>query len=184
MPRKAMTKTPAKAEETSEDIKQTTDSVSTQKTFDPNEGILCRSVTHGKLFVDGIKTGMKYTFLDYDDEADIEYRDLVALVRSRDKSVYNPRFIIMDEDFIAEYPTLKKFYNDHFSTKNIKEILDLPEHQMKEEISKLPKGAVESLKSIAVNQIVNGEIDSIRKIKALDEAFGTDLSLLNELLSN
>ena len=90
----------------------------------------------------------------------------------------------MDKDFINEYPTLKKFYDEHFSTKNIKDILELPEYQMVEEIKKLPKGAVESLKSIAVNQIVNGEIDSIRRIKALDEAFGTDLSLLNELISN
>ncbi len=154
-----------------------------KKVFEPNEGIPCRSVTHGKLFVDGIKTGMKYTFYDYDDVSDIEYRDLVALVRARDKSVYNPRFIVMDEDFIAEYPALKKFYDDHFSMKNIKDILTLPDYEMKEAIRKLPKGAVESLKSIAVNQIASGEIDSIKKIKALDEAFGTDLSLLNAILS-
>ena len=154
-----------------------------KKVFEPNEGIPCRSVTHGKLFVDGIKTGMKYTFYDYDDVSDIEYRDLVALVRARDKSVYNPRFIVMDEDFIAEYPALKKFYDDQFSMKNIKDILTLPDYEMKEAIRKLPKGAVESLKSIAVNQIASGEIDSIKKIKALDEAFGTDLSLLNAILS-
>ena len=155
-----------------------------KRVFDPNEGIPCRSVTHGRLFVDGIKTGMKYSFFDYDDESDIEYRDLVALVRSRDKAIYNPRIIVMDEDFIAEYPTLKKFYDEHFSTKNIKDILNLPEYQMREAISQLPKGAIESLKSIAANQVASGEIDSIRKIKALDEAFGTDLSLLNELMSD
>ena len=156
----------------------------TKRTFEPNDGIPCRSVTHGHLFVDGVKTGMKYIFYDYDDVSDIEYRDLVALIRSKDKAIYNPRIIIMDEDFIEEYPALKKFYKDHFSTVNIKDILTLPDRQMKDAISKLPKGAVDSLKSIAVNQIASGEIDSIRKIKALDEAFGTDLSLLNDLLSD
>ena len=180
MPRKAMTKTTVKTEEVKdEEVKQTV----SKKVFDPNEGVLCRSVTHGQLFVDGIKTGMKYTFFDYDDEAEIEYRDLVALIRARDKAVYNPRFIVEDEDFINEYPALKKFYKEHFSTKNIKEILNMPERQMKDAISKLPPGAVETLKSIAVNQIANGELDSIKKIKVLDEAFNTDLSLLNELLS-
>lgn len=184
MARKAMSKTTVETVATTdevvvnEEVKNTT-----KRTFDPNEGIPCRSVTHGKLFVNGVKTGMKYVFYDYDDVSDIEYRDLVGLIRSRDKAVYNPRFIIMDEDFIAEYPTLKKFYDEHFSVRNIKDILALPDYQMKEEISKLPKGAVDSLKSIAVNQIVSGEIDSVRKIKALDEAFGTDLSLLNELLN-
>lgn len=181
----AARKTMAKTEVKTEEVKQTTEKAPiAKKEFDPSDGILCRSVTHGALYVTGTKTGMPYQFSDYDDESELEYRDLVALIRAKDKAIYEPRFIIMDEDFIDEYPTLKKFYADHFSTKNIKEILDLPEYEMKEAISKLPKGAVDSLKSIAVNQIVSGEIDSVRKIKVLDEAFGTDLSLLNELLSD
>ena len=186
MPRKAMTKTNMNisTEETKTEEVNQTQVKSTPKKFNPNDGIRCRSVTHGILFVDGLATNMKYTFVDYDYETEIVYRDLVALVVARNKAIYNPRIIIMDEDFIAEYPALGKFYKEHFATKNIKEILELPDYEMKEAISKLPKGAVESLKSIAVNQIVSGEIDSIRKIKALDEAFGTDLSLLNELLAN
>ena len=181
MPRKAMNKTTTDAATEPVVIKE--DTQQTKRVFKADDGILCRSVTQGKLFVDGMKTGMKYMFPDYDGEAEIEYRDLVALVRARDKSVFNPRFIIMDEDFINEYPTLKQFYDTHFSTTNIVEILDMPEYQMKQEIAKLPKGAVDSLKSMAANKVVTGEIDSIRKIKALDEAFGTDLSLLNELFS-
>lgn len=183
MPTKAMKKTTTTNVEKEETVKVTEAPKKEKRVFDPNEGIPCRSVTHGKLFVNGIKTGMRYTFYDYDDVSDIEYRDLVALIRSRDKAIYNPRFIVMDEDFIEEYPALKKFYDDHFSTKNIKEILDMPEPQMKEAIANLPKGAVDSLKSIAVSQINSGKIDSIRKIKALDEAFGTNLSLLNEIIS-
>lgn len=184
MPRKAMTKSTLKTEEVkTEEVNQTVSKPEPKK-FNPNDGIRCRSVTHGILFVDGLATNMKYTFVDYDYETEITYRDLVALVVARNKAIYNPRIIIMDEDFIAEYPALGKFYKEHFATKNIKEILDMPDYQMKEAISKLPKGAVESLKSIAVNMIVSGEIDSIRRIRALDEAFGTDLSLLNELLSN
>lgn len=184
MPRKAMTKSTSKTEEVkTEEVKQTVSKPEPKK-FNPNDGIRCRSVTHGILFVDGLATNMKYTFVDYDYETEITYRDLVALVVARNKAIYNPRIIIMDEDFIAEYPALGKFYKEHFATKNIKEILDMPDYQMKEAISKLPKGAIESLKSIAVNMIVSGEIDSIKRIRALDEAFGTDLSLLNELLSN
>ena len=184
MPRKAMTKSTLKTEEVKTEEANQTVSKPEPKKFNPNDGIRCRSVTHGILFVDGLATNMKYTFVDYDYETEITYRDLVALVVARNKAIYNPRIIIMDEDFIAEYPALGKFYKEHFATKNIKEILDMPDYQMKEAISKLPKGAIESLKSIAVNMIVSGEIDSIRRIRSLDEAFGTDLSLLNELLSN
>jgi hypothetical protein len=126
---------------------------------------------------------MIYRFSDYGDETEIEYRDLVGLIRTKDKAVFEPRFVVMDEDFIAEYPALKKYYDDEFSLQNIKEILTLPEKQMIEEIKKLPTGALESLKSIAAEQIYTGEIDSVRKIKALDSVFGTDLNLLGELFS-
>ena len=185
MPRKSMNKTTVTADITTEPaVTEVVETKPAKKVFEPNEGVRCRSVTHGKLFVNGVKTGMKYIFFDYDDDVEIEYRDLVGLVRARDKAVYNPRFIIMDEDFIAEYPTLRKFYSEHFSTTNLGEILDMPNAQMKEAIANLPKSAVESLKAIAVNRISSGEIDSVRKIKALDEVFNTDLSLFNELLSD
>ncbi len=186
MARKAMTKTTTVLETEeikTEEVKQIEPKHEPKK-FNPNDPVRCQSVTQGTLFVDGLVTNMKYNFVEYGIEGDILYRDLVSLVVSRNKAIFKPRIIVLDEDFIAEYPELRKFYKEHFATKNIKEILNLPDYEMKEAISKLPKGAVESLKSIAVNQIVSGEIDSIRKIKALDEAFGTDLSLLNELLSN
>ena len=184
MARTMQKKTVAVAEEVQSTEKNTEEiKKPTKKVFDPSDGVLCRSVTQGVLFVDGLRTGMKYYFAEYDGEAEIEYRDLVALVRARDKSVYNPRFIIMDEDFINEYPTLKKFYDDHYNVTNLKGILDMPEYQMREEISKLPNGALKSLKSIAVQEIADGNIDSIKKIKALDEIFGTELSLLDELLN-
>lgn len=158
--------------------------VKKKKVFDQSDGVMCVSITQGKLYVEGSKTGMLYSFSDYGDETEIEYRDLVGLIRSKDKSVFEPRFVVNDKDFIEEYPALKKFYDDEFSIKNIKKILLMPDDQMVAEIEKLPRGAADSLKSIAAEQVANGEIDSVRKIKALDTVFGTNLNLLGELFSN
>ena len=55
---------------------------------------------------------------------------------------------------------------------------------MIEEIKKLPAGALSSLKSIAAEQVYTGEIDSVRRIKALDSVFGTDLNLIGELFAD
>ena len=153
-----------------------------KKEFSQSDGILCKSVVHGLLYFEGAKTGMIYTWSDYADETEVEYRDLVAAVRTKDKAVYEPRFVVLDEDFIKEYPALEKFYSNQFTTRDIKAILDLPEAEMVEKIKELPKGAVESLKSIAAKQVSTGRLDSIRKIRALDELFGTDLNLLSDLL--
>ena len=167
-----------------EEVQPKEEKVAKKKVFAQSDGVICVSITQGALNVEGAKTGMIYRFSDYGDVTEIEYRDLVGLIRSKDKAVFEPRFVVEDEDFIAEYPALKKFYNDEFSLQNIKEILTLPETEMIEEIKKLPVGALGSLKSIAAEQVYSGEIDSVRRIKALDSVFGTDLNLIGELFSN
>lgn len=155
-----------------------------KKSFEPSDGILCRSVCSGVLFIEGPKTSIMYSFSDYDDETEIEYRDLVAMVRSRDKNVFEPRIMIEDDDFLEEYPEIDKFYSDRFKTRDIKAILEMNDSDMVEAISKLPKGAIENLKSIAAFQVANGYMDSRKKIKALNEALGIDLDLVGELMSD
>ena len=60
-------------------------------------------------------------------------------------------------------------------------ILDLPKERMIEEIAKLPRGCKESLKGIVATRLANGTLDSVQKVKALDEIFGTKLlSLAND----
>lgn len=153
------------------------------KKFDQSDGILCRSVTVGWLFFSGAKTGIDYEFTDYGDETEIEYRDLVHAVRSRSDFIYNPYFIIENEDFIKEFPQLDKFYHERYTTKELKDILKLPINEMVDQISALPSGAIDSLKKICATQIANGQLDSIKKIKALDQIFGTDLNLFSNLFN-
>ena len=153
----------------------------TKKTFEPTEEIRCRSVIPGKLFLDGAKTGRDYRWEDYGDETGVEYADLVSLVRSKSGYIFNPFFVIDDEDFISEFPDLNKFYSANYSVKELSEVLSLPVNEMISTIKTLPKSAVDSLKSIAANQVSTGQIDSVRKIRALDDLFGTDLNLISEL---
>lgn len=154
-----------------------------QKKFEPSSEITCRSAIPGQLFLTGAKTGRDYRWEDYGDETGVEYADLVSLVRSRSGYVFNPFFIIDDEDFVAEFSDLQKFYSANYSIKELSDILELPNSEMISTIQTLPKSAIDSLKSIAVNQIANGQIDSVSKIRALDELFGTDLNLISELFA-
>jgi hypothetical protein len=154
-----------------------------KKEFSQSDGIQCHSVVQGGLYFVGDKTGMLYSFSDYGDITDIEYRDLVAAIRTKSGYVFNPYFIVDDEDFIAEFPALKKFYEDQISVKDLKNILNMPVDEMIDAIKKLPPTAIDSLKKIAATQVGNGKLDSVKKIKALDELFGTDLNLIGELFS-
>lgn len=155
--------------------------VKKKKQFDPSDGITCRSITQGGLFMDGLKTQIPYRWSDYGDEVEVEYRDLTAAVKGKSPFVFHPYFIVTDDDFIAEFPQLSQFYKEAYTMKDLRDILSLPVHEMLEKMKILPKGALESLKNIASTQIANGKLDSVRKIKALDDFFGTDLNLLQSL---
>lgn len=151
-----------------------------RKTFEQTDRIKCRSVTQGGLYLDGAKTKQPYSFDHYDDETEIEYRDLVALVIGKSSYIFNPYFIVEDPDFVAEFPQLQKFYDESYEIQDLKDILKMPFGQMEEALKRLPSGAAENLKIIASAQVSDGELDSVKKIKILNEFFGIDLNMIAE----
>ena len=99
------------------------------------------------------------------------------MIRAHRVSVYKPRFIIQDEEFVAQHKDLKELYDSLYSIKDLKDILNLPVAQMRKAIEELPEGAFESIKGVAASMIHNGQYDSVKKIKVLDEIFDTKLLL-------
>ena len=85
--------------------------------------------------------------------------------------------IIEDEDFVEQNKSVKDLYESMYETSDLNEILNLPVPQMSETIKKLPKGAKEALKGIVSTMIESHALDSVHKIKALDEIFGTKMLL-------
>ena len=162
------------------ETKPATKVVKEKKKFSDSDGIVCRSITQGGLFMEGAKTHMLYEWVEYGDETEVEYADLAAAVRIKSSYLFGPMFIVEDEDFIEEFSQLKKFYTENYTVNDLEKILSYPLNKMLEEISALPKSAVESLKVLAASSINDGTLDSVKKIKALDEVFGTNLSLLAE----
>lgn len=52
---------------------------------------------------------------------------------------------------------------------------------MKATILSLPQGAQDSIKHIASKMVSDGTLDSVRKIKILDEIFDTEMSVMTGL---
>lgn len=184
----AKTKTPAASKEevvgvvdSGEKIEEKIEKKETPKAkrvFKETDGILCRSVTSGGLYMVGKKTGMVYEWNAYGHEYEVEYRDLVIAVRTKSDFVFGPMFIIEDEDFIEEFPIVKKFYDDSYQVKDLERILRLPTEEMRESIQTLPPGAKKNIQNLAATAVRNKTIDSLEKIRALDEIFGINLQLL------
>lgn len=149
-----------------------------KRVFEQTDLIPCRSMVNGALYIEGNRSGILYSWADYDDVQEVEYRDLIYLVRTRnDKSIYAPRIIILDDDFIEQESSVRDFYDSMYTTSDLKQIFSLPEKQMIDEINKLPSGAKETVKGMAATMISSHALDSVRKIKALDKIFGTNMIL-------
>ena len=163
---------------------EATQAVVEKKKFENTDEIACRSITVGGLFMEGIKTGMLYEWADEGDVTMVEYQDLVAAIRTKNSFVMKPLFIIDDEDVIALYPQLNKVYEALYSVGDLRELLldySLNAADMKETIARLPEGAKNSVKNIASQLVSTGQLDSLSKIRALDELFDTEFTLMTEL---
>lgn len=151
-----------------------------KKVFAPDDGIACRSVTQGGVYLEGPKTHMLYEWVQYGDITEVEYADLAAMVRTKSQYLFGPWVMVDDDDFVEEFSQLKKFYTENYSIADLEVILSYPVKRMIEEVKALPKSAAESLKVLAASSINDGNLDSVAKIKALDDLFGTKLSILAE----
>ena len=163
-----------------ETVEEITPVIVEKKTFTDSDYILCRSVWSGGLNVLS-PSGILYEFKDYGAECDINYRDLVDLIRRGSDHIFLPRFVILDEDFLENFPTVQKAYGEMYTKEDLVEILELPIPAMKREIEKLPKATKDSMRNLVATQIANGKLDSIAKVRELTTIFNSDFNLLSDL---
>lgn len=147
------------------------------KKFAKTTLIPCRSICTGVLYVNGPNSKEDYMWWDFGDIQDVQYQDLDAYVKRHANCIFKPQFIIEDDDFIAQNPDIKAVYDSMYTTSDLRDILNLPVNQMKKAIMELPLGAKEAIRGLAPTMIENKKLDSIEKIRVLDEIFGTQLIL-------
>ena len=153
-----------------------------KRKYEQSEGILCKSITSGGLYMPGLKSNILYTWIDSGDQIEVEYQDLLAAIRSNNSYVMRPFFVIEDEGFVSQFPQLKKLYDKLYSVGELKDVItDLSPADMKATILSLPQGAQDSIKHIASKMVSDGTLDSVRKIKILDEIFDTEMSVMTGL---
>ena len=164
-----------------EDVKETPVVVKkTKKEYSDHDYIPCHSVTAGGLHI-SCKSGNEYTFVEYGAVGEIEYRDLIDLIRMHTSHIFLPRIIIDDKDFLEDYKQIKQIYEQMYNTGDLKDILLLPADQIRGVIDQLPDGLIPTLRSLAATMIADGEIDSVKTVKVLSNIFGADFDLLSEL---
>lgn len=160
---------------TSEETKSPTKKV--PRKFAPDELITCRSVTYGELLLTAPKSKLLYSWSNYNDTTEVEFQDLQALKSTRSSYLYRPRIVIENEELLEQWDKdFGEMYKNIVDV-DVEDMFKLPLNQFKAKLKKSPKGVQQAVKNIAGEKIMNGSLDSLAKIKAIDEILGTDLKL-------
>ena len=149
----------------------------TPRKYAPDDLIPCRSVTYGELLLSAPKSKLMYVWANYNDVTEVEFQDLQALKSTRSNYLFRPRIVIEDEELVEQW---SKDFKDMYSKiihVDVEEIFDLPLGNFKTALKNAPKGVQQAVKNIAGEKIMNGSLDSLAKIKAIDDILGTDLRL-------
>lgn len=149
----------------------------TPRKYAPDDLIPCRSVTYGELLLSAPKSKLMYVWANYNDVTEVEFQDLQALKSTRSNYLFRPRIVIEDEELVEQW---SKDFKDMYSKiihVDVEEIFDLPLGKFKTALKNAPKGVQQAVKNIAGEKIMDGSLDSLAKIKAIDDILGTDLKL-------
>lgn len=165
---------------TTEETKEKVVKQAPVRKFSGEDLILVRSTTQGELLMTGKKSGILYRWAAFGDVAEVEYQDLYSLKASRSPYLYNPLFVIEDEDLLLDpkWKDLNELYGSMYNNENFDEILSLSASQLKSVLKQMPSGYQNALKIEIATRIEDGSFDSLQKIKAVDEILGTDFMCL------
>ena len=114
---------------------------------------------------------------NYNDVTEVEFQDLQALRSTRSNYLFRPRIVIEDEELVEQWSKDFKDMYSKITHVDVEEIFDLPLGKFKTALKNAPKGVQQAVKNIAGEKIMNGSLDSLAKIKAIDDILGTDLKL-------
>lgn len=148
-----------------------------EKDYEPTDTISCRSVFEGTLYMGGKITKTLYTWAGYGDTQEIEFQDLRALLRANSRYLTAP-FIVIDDEELMKLPRwkdLQKIYDDLFSIDSLDGMFNSSPDNLRRTLELLPAGMHASVKAGAADRITRGMLDSLTKIKIIDEVLGTDL---------
>ena len=145
-----------------------------KKVYKNGDKVRVASVVAGALVYADDVSGNKYEWPEFGDVEEVEYADLLRMIKKR-QILFKPSAIVLDKDVIEQNKTLYELYETLYTPAEIREVLSLDPTSLKAKIESLPGNVKENVKNIAIVMIDKGELDSVAKIKVLDEIYGTKL---------
>lgn len=151
-----------------------------------------KSNVAGELIYINHKTGDETHWTEYGDVQTLKAGDIRAMKAKQPKFLTDNWIAVegiedADDNYddvdvfaILEALGILQYYRDNFYPQNINEVFNWKEEEMRNKIPSMPKTIKDTLIISANELISNGILDSMRKIKTLEEILGCELMSLSD----
>jgi hypothetical protein len=110
---------------------------------------------------------------NFGDTIEMEMGDLIK-IKKRYPKVFSENWIEVNP-IVQRALGVEKFYKDFIPVDEFDSIFELDEQELKDKVSKLSRSMKQSVGIRAIKLIEDGTLDSVKKIKALEEVLGYEL---------
>jgi hypothetical protein len=151
------------------------DKVIKKRKINKDEVVECKNITNGTLVYISKKTGAEYVMEGYGATENFEVGELITMKASYGKILTEPWMIILDDD-IVDYLGLRHIYDKIVvPLDKIDSFFDKSVTQMKKALQSAPNGIKSLIASRARTLISEEKLDSISKIKLIEQILNVEL---------
>ena len=160
--------------------------------LDDNVSILVASNIFGELIYVNHKTGDKYTWENMGDVQSLYVSDIRAMKSNQRKFLEENWIVItgiadtsdeyenVDLTEIYEALQISNYYKEFLCPSNLNDVFNWSNDEIRNKVSKMPTSTKETI-AIRANELIKaGIIDSISKVKVLEEVIGCELASEND----
>ncbi len=136
-----------------------------------NTEILVYNGFYGMLSYKSKRNGTPLLFQSFGDSDNIPFGELQTM-RSTQPAFFQNNWILIDDDEVIAALGVGKYYENSLKLDEFDTVFSKTSKQLTEILSKIPPAQKTVLFHMACEKVKNGEIDSKKKIEALEAAFG------------
>ena len=142
-----------------------------------NELIPCMSLVPNGLTFKSNRTMSTVKWANWGDVQDVEFRDLKQMKGSNSRFLKEPWILILDEEAAMELGQ-KDMYKKVIAPEDFSDMIEKEPEVIKEFLKEVPRGNHRAIITKTIMAIDAGELNDIRKIKAIEEALNVDFDLI------
>lgn len=147
--------------------------------IDRNELIPVRSAIHGDLIYISKRSADRFEWNEFGAIEFVTMGELITMKSTQPRFLREAWLIVDDEDAI-EFLGLTDLYETIFEIGDLDKFFNKSDRDMEALLDKMPKGYKQTLATKARELIENGELDSNRKIRLLEDKLDVDLKIFEK----